>query len=599
MLGISTGKTRYEIMKKKVFVFMGGILFLFLIINTFDFYFTAQRALKSYPRPVTVDFTTEDGRPWHRYFIVKKFCLPVDPAKLSTPQAKYIKRFFTGISRDEEKGKKTGFHVSGNGFLLSYYLAPLLFGRGKVSFYLLQRFREYRNMLLLSLFYSENKLVSGLLNWKRSIYNAYGAGIISEAVYAKDFVALTNDETGPLLEFLYGRNGSGEHPVHREKFIERTAGYLAEKNRNIPPSGGSFRDYCLSLLNKEGILQRRENIRVSTTMNSDTQKRLEEYGVDYIRGMKGQNDLRRRLLSRLPPVESATVVVRTETGAIWGLTGSADYSEVNSFNRAVNSRRQISSTFKPFLYAFAIEKKGYTGKSKFTDKPVRMKNRDGTPWEPGNYYPYYLGDVSFREGLVLSINTIAVQLIKILSPERMAERAREVFRMNGNNIDERIKGEPSLSLGSIDLSPLELAKGYLVISSLGRELIPYPIRDVRGEDGSILLDYSEKIKNLSGRRIYSHEAMAEIREMLKEVITRGTASSFVRDPFPFDVAGKSGSSPSDSWFAGFNSEYLLVTWAGYDRPAVSQKGKLPEFTVLPYWYNLMKKMVPGKKRFGN
>jgi penicillin-binding protein 1A len=332
-------------------------------------------------------------------------------------------------------------------------------------------------------------------------------------------------------------------------------------------------------------------------MNSDIQKMLEEYGIDYIEGMKDQDDHRVRVLSRLPPVEAAAVVVRTGTGAIAGLTGSIRYSQVNSFNRAVKSRRQISSTFKPFLYALAVEKKGYTGDSEFTDKPVRMKNRDGTDWEPGNYYPYYLGEVSFREGLVVSINTIAVQLIKILGVDAVSERAREVFRIKGNSIEDRIKGEPSLSLGSIDLTPLELAKGYLVIASLGREIFPYPIKEVKGEDGRVILDYSGKMQELSGRRIYSKKAMADIREMLKEVITEGTARSFMSGSFPFEVAGKSGSSPGDSWFAGFNSDYLLVTWAGYDRPAMSRKGKLPEFVVLPYWYNLMKKLAPESKHF--
>ncbi len=594
-----TGKIKSEKMKRKVLIAAAAVLLLFLVINAFDFYYTAHLPLKTYPKPVTIEFTGENGRPWHRYYAVKRFCLPVRPEKLSDELTARVKRFFRKKTGGPKNGQRTGMNGPGNTFLLSFPLAPHLFGKSRVSLYFLQRLREYRNMLLMSLLYSEEELISGLLNWKRSIHNAYGAGIISEAVYGKSYTMLTSCAADLVLEFLYGKSSGNEHPFHREEFIEKTGKYLREKNRNLPPYGGSFRDYCLSLLNKEGILRKQENIRVSTTMNSEIQKRLEEYGVDYIEEMKDQDENRKRILSRLPPVEAATVVVRTGTGAIAGLTGSIRYSRVNSFNRAVNSRRQISSTFKPFLYALAVEKKGYTGETKFTDKPVRMKNRDGTDWEPGNYYPYYLGEVDFREGLVVSINTIAVQLIRILGVDAVTERAREVFRMKGNNIDERIKGEPSLSLGSVDLTPLELAKGYLVISSLGREIIPSPIRDVRGEDGRMILDYSGKIRDLSGRRIYSQKAMAEIREILKEVITRGTASSFIREPFSFDVAGKSGSSPSDSWFAGFNSEYLLVTWAGYDRPALSRKGKLPEFVVLPYWYNLMKKMVPGRKHFRN
>ncbi len=584
-------------MRLRVSLTAGGILILFLILNVFDYYFTAVARIGRYPKPVTLEFYSSNNRLWHRYYSVKKFSLPVDAEKLSTDQTRIVKNFFIGKSSRGEKINFTQADTWGNRLTLSFYLAPLLFGKSRVSLYIIQRLREYRNMALLSLFCSEKKLLCGLLNWKRSIHNAYGGGILSRAVYGKDFTRLTPEETLSILTFLYGTEKGGESPSEKKKFMKKTADYLEEKNRNLPACGGSFRDYVLSLLKKQGILEEDENLKVYTTMEEEIQERLEQYAVDYLEGMKGQDDLRRRLISRLPPVEGAAVVVKTGTGAISGLMGTIRYSEVNSFNRAVNSRRQISSTIKPFLYALAIEMKGYTGDSKFTDKPVEMKNRDGTSWKPGNYYPYYLGEVTFREGLVVSINTIAVQLIKILGVSKFAERAREVFRMNENSIGTRIKKEPSLSLGSIDLSPLELAKGYLVISSRGREIIPFPLKHVLGEEGRIIKDYRGRFKNSLGRRLYPEKAMEEVRDIMKEVITRGTARRFIDDPFPFDIAGKSGSSPSDSWFAGFNSSYLLVTWAGYERPSLSEKGKLPEFVVIPYWYNLMRKLVPAKKSF--
>jgi penicillin-binding protein 1A len=97
--------------------------------------------------------------------------------------------------------------------------------------------------------------------------------------------------------------------------------------------------------------------------------------------------------------------------------------------------------------------------------------------------------------------------------------------------------------------------------------------------------------------LYPAGQVASVRDMMQSVVQQGTASRYGRDAFTFEVAGKTGSSPSDSWFVGFNPEHLLLAWAGYDKPSASSIKELPLFTVVPFWVEVMSRLETSREFF--
>ncbi len=513
----------------------------------------------------------------------------MDYRSMPAEKKEIIRLFFSRLHRREAGGSMTGrLHGPYAGLLSRQFLT----GKNRSSIYFFQKFREIRNAVLLNLLYDDDELLESLLA-NREIYgNIYGIGAASYEIYGREPGRLGQKELLDLLEFSYCRYRGCRVSLAGNEYdrIKSRLSKTLKYNNNTPEYGGNFRDYCLKILGSGGLLESGSSMKVYTTLDPAMQKRLEKDAVEYIINRRDQTENRLNILKRLDPIDAAALVIDVKTGGIRALIGSTGYSRGNVLNRAVQSRRQISSAFKPFLYALALEGGTLKPDSEFMDRPVTLKNRDGTIWEPRNFYPYYMGKVTMTEGLVISINTVAVQLIQITGVDRMAARAREVFHIPGNEIGRRIDSEPSLSLGSIDLTPLELAKGYLILAGGGLEIFPFPIVRVEDERGRILPFPGGGLddKNRSKKRIYSAHAVEKVNKMLHEVIVHGTARSFIKEPFRSVVAGKSGSSPSDSWFAGFNRDLLIVTWAGYDNPRSSARGRLPEFIIIPFWYNLMR-----------
>ena len=541
-----------------------------------------------YPRSATAEFQDRHGRTWNRYYLARALSSPIAFPLLPEEKKRILREFFGRLFEKEFRRSLTGTVLRSVGGVYSAVLSPILLERSRrSSVYLVNRLRELRNAIILPLFFSDDAVIESLLNNKRVTPHIYGLGAAAGVVYRKEAGSLNERELDAILEYIYFRHRTWyrnvtpeEASAMRRKLLERESRDEAAAGR-----GGYFRDYCLRTLQGRGIPADGESLKVSTTYDPRMQEIVEKYAVEYLVKLKDQDATRKWILSGLDPVEAAVIVADSKTGAIRAMTGGLRYSGRNPLNRAVQSRRQVSSTFKPFLYALAMETRGLTPDSEFEDKPLKLKNRDGSPWEPKNFYPYYIGKVTLREGLVISINTVAVQLIELTGAESTAWKAREIFDMPGNEVDKRILPEASLSLGSVDLSPLEVLKGYLLISGDGTEVFPYAVTGIDEAAGGREL-YRRKNEG-PGKRIFRKETMAALRGILEEVVERGTASAFIREPLKFPVGGKSGSSPSDSWFVGYSDRLLVLVWAGYDNPRSSGRGKLPEFIVIPLWYGLM------------
>ena len=263
-------------------------------------------------------------------------------------------------------------------------------------------------------------------------------------------------------------------------------------------------------------------------------------------------------LDQMPNVQGAVVVLDVRSGEIRALSGGYDF-QMSKFNRAVQSRRQTGSSFKPFVYGAAFET-GLTAADTLFDAPVAIPVGNQI-YAPKNYYGKYAGIVTIQRALELSINVPAVKTYMMTGEDRVVDFARRC------GITADLPKYPSLSLGAAGVSPLEMTAAYSVFANSGVYIRPRYIRRISDQTERVL---EEKLPELS--EATSPQVAYELAYAMKGVIDRGTAyaAHTLADP----LAGKTGTTNgyTDAWFIGFSPEYTVGVWAGYDDPAKSLGG---------------------------
>ena len=244
--------------------------------------------------------------------------------------------------------------------------------------------------------------------------------------------------------------------------------------------------------------------------------------------------------------QAAAVILDTD-GAVKALIGGRDY-QTSPFNRAVASKRQPGSTFKPFVFLAGLEN-GLTPESLVHDGPVEVEG-----WEPKNYNSRYSGDVTLRKALSRSMNTVAVRVSEWAGREQVIETARRL------GIQSEMQPEPSLALGTSEVSLLELAGAYVPFSNGGLRAVPYVIESIRDSEGRILLQHGDS----RTRRVVSREHVAAMNDMLSATIQAGTGQQAALPPHP--AAGKTGTGQEyrDAWFIGYTAHVTTGVWLGND-----------------------------------
>ncbi|RIA55320.1 penicillin-binding protein 1A [Dichotomicrobium thermohalophilum] len=244
--------------------------------------------------------------------------------------------------------------------------------------------------------------------------------------------------------------------------------------------------------------------------------------------------------------QAAAVILDTD-GAVKALVGGRDYKE-SQFNRAVAAKRQPGSTFKPFVFLAGLEK-GLTPESLVHDGPLEVEG-----WEPKNYNSRYYGDVTLRKALARSMNTVAVRVSEWAGREKVIEVARRL------GIQSSLTPEPSLALGTSEVSLLELTGAYVPFSNGGFRAVPYVIESITDSEGRVLLQH----KAGDSRRVISREHVAAMNDMLSATIQAGTGQQAALPPHP--AAGKTGTGQQyrDAWFIGYTAHFTTGVWLGND-----------------------------------
>lgn len=292
---------------------------------------------------------------------------------------------------------------------------------------------------------------------------------------------------------------------------------------------------------------------------------------------------RKWMLDQMPTVQGAVVVLDVKSGEIRALVGGYDF-QMSKFNRAVQSRRQTGSSFKPFVYGAAFEN-GLTPADTLFDAPVAIPVGNQI-YAPKNYYGKYAGIVTIQRALELSINVPAVKTYMMTGGDRVVDFARRC------GITADLPKYPSLSLGAAGVSPLEMTAAYNVFANHGVYSKPHYISRITDQTDRVL---DEKRAELS--EATSPQVAFEIAYMMKGVIDRGTA--YAAHTLAKPLAGKTGTTNgyTDAWFIGFSPEYTIGVWTGYDDPSKSLGGGATGADVpLPIWIDIFKQMEEQKLR---
>jgi penicillin-binding protein 1A len=263
------------------------------------------------------------------------------------------------------------------------------------------------------------------------------------------------------------------------------------------------------------------------------------------------------------------------------MVGGRDYG-VSTFNRAVNALRQPGSSFKPYVYATALETGEYTPDTWVVDAPISIGN-----WSPQNYGRTYKGRLTLRDALRQSLNTVAVRLSVATGRQPIADLAARM------GVSTPLTVTRSLALGSSELTVLDQATGYSVFANGGYRVYPRGLVDVRTTTGKVVYDALANPR--PKQRVLKETTVLGMVSMLHTVVEAGTAR---RARIPgVNVAGKTGTTNAyrDAWFVGFTGNFTTAVWLGNDNYAPTRNltgGILPAATWAKYMRVAMAYEVP-------
>jgi penicillin-binding protein 1A len=339
-------------------------------------------------------------------------------------------------------------------------------------------------------------------------------------------------------------------------------------------------------------------------------------------------------LAQVPEIEGAMVALDPNDGAVLALSGGFDFYR-SKFNRVIQAERQPGSAFKPFIYSTAMEN-GFTPASLINDAPV-VFNDPGIEavWRPENYSGRFFGPTRIREALFKSRNLVSIRLVRAIG---VPETINHVQRFGFD--ESKLPKNLSIALGSVTISPLELARGFSVLANGGYLVEPYFVLRTENSDGDILEqanprrvcrecettdeviqedrsaaavevsanaaaapnsetpsleDEQPKIEEVAPEpapRVISARNAWIMNSMMRDVIRRGTgrrALTLGRK----DLAGKTGTTNDqrDAWFSGFNPSIVATTWVGFDQLQPLGRGETGARAALPMWIDFMREAL--------
>lgn len=304
-------------------------------------------------------------------------------------------------------------------------------------------------------------------------------------------------------------------------------------------------------------------------------------------------------LEQEPLVQGALLCLDPKTGHVRAMVGGRDFSE-SQFNRAINSRRQPGSAFKPFIYAAALEK-GYTPSTLLMDSPVEYSDPDGgTYWAPKNYDKNFMGPITFRNALAHSRNVVTVKILEDIGVGYALKFIKQL------GIESPVKRDLSIALGTSGVSMLELTAGFGTFANGGERVKPIFIKKIVTMKGEVLeennpyVEMEEKEEEEEApqnpspvlkERVISSQNAFIVTHLLEGAVQHGTGQRAKVLGRP--IAGKTGTSSdySDAWFIGYTPSLLTGVWVGFDDKISLGQNETGARAALPIWISFMNRAL--------
>jgi len=473
-----------------------------------------------------------------------------------------------------------------------------------------RKINEVIMAILLEQHYSKAEIMSAYINeiylGQHGARGVHGFGTAAEYYFSRPLNELKMEEISLLVALVRGASyyNPRKHPERALKrrnlilSLMQDQGYLsaAEANKAISrplqisdkPSWSSakypaFLDLVRRQLQKNYQSEdlRNEGLRIFTTLNTRYQDIIEQSVPKRLLSLEKKKQL------SVGTLQAAGVITSVETGEVLALVGGRNKAS-NDFNRALDAIRPIGSLVKPAVYLTALMQAGkYNSLSLIEDEPVSLKQYDGTVWEPENYDKIMHGSVALHTALSKSYNLATVNLGMTLGLNKV------VKTLHALGIEDDIPEYPSLLLGSLNLSPIQVTQMYQTLASGGFQVPLRTIKEVLDKDGKPLQRYGLELK-----QTVESKSVFMTRYLLSEVASSGTARSIAaRLPGLLPLAGKTGTTNElrDSWFAGFGDDVLGVIWLGRDD---NKSSRLTGSSgALQIWIDIMQDLKPRPLSF--
>jgi penicillin-binding protein 1B len=423
----------------------------------------------------------------------------------------------------------------------------------------------------------------------------HGFGLASEYYFAKPIAELDVGEMALLIGLVKGPSfyDPRRHPdrarsrrnlvlqeLEQAHLIDAAAATRAAASPlGLRPPGGSYvpayldlvrrhlkRDYAEADLAAAGLA-------VYTSLDLRAQAAAERALTSNLKRLDAASRVRGGYL------EGAVIVAEPNSGDVVAVVGGREVG-ADGFNRALDARRPIGSLVKPAVYLTAIESGRYNAATLIEDAPIELKLGDGSIWAPQNFEHQTYGQVTTARALAESMNLATVKLGLDLGLPQVVDTLQRL------GLESRPVLNPSLLLGSVEMTPLEVVEVYTSLANGGFRARLRAVHAVLDEQGHPLKSFKVQVEAVA-----PPAAVYQLDRMLMLVTTRGTGrDARAHLPKGIDVAGKTGTSSDtrDSWFAGFTGSYVAVVWVGYDdnRPT----GLTGAAGALPVWGDTLAKL---------
>jgi penicillin-binding protein 1A len=458
--------------------------------------------------------------------------------------------------------------VSQGGSTLTQQLAKNLFLTQERT--MARKLQEVELALWLERKHSKNEILELYLNRVYFGSGAYGVEAASQRYFGKSARNVTVAEAAMLAGLVKSpsRLAPNRNPEGAEARAQIVLGAMAEAkfitdaqakasighpSYHVKPVGAGTVNYVADWIGEvldDLVGQIDQSIVVETTIDPKLQSVAEAAIIDELAAKSVKFN-----------VTQGALVAMTPDGAVRAMVGGRNYAE-SQFNRAVTAKRQPGSAFKPFIYLTAIEG-GLTPETIRQDAPLDLKG-----WRPENYTHEYFGAVTLTQALAMSLNTVAVRLGLEVGPKNVVRTAHRL------GISSKLDANPSIALGTSEVSVIELVGAYAPFANGGVGVSPHVVTRIRTSEGKLL--YARQPDQLGPVIEPPHVAM--MNRMMQETLLSGTAR---KAEIPgWMAAGKTGTSQDfrDAWFIGYTANLVTGVWLGNDDNSPTKKatgGGLP------------------------